>query len=238
MKKTLLFWSIIFSFSSVFSQNEQWLEFDINLDHIQTRKDSFHMIVNDKVVGYWIWDTSKDAAHITFRDISVMTNVVEENFTLTMDTKSMQSREVDMVMTAGANQLKLNASRKSNKHLKADLEVSGATNRKISIDTTYASKVILRPEIFGLIPSITDYKNINKNINAFFMSNARIANMNLSYLGDEKIEVEAGEFDTYKIAFKGQGQVSNIIYIKKEFPRRIVKVDIIGQPLTIELTKL
>ena len=62
--------------------------------------------------------------------------------------------------------------------------------------------------------------------------------MNLKYISDETITVSAGKLDIYKIAFKDENQVSNFIYIRKVFSRRIVKNEVIGQPLIMELTEL
>jgi hypothetical protein len=89
-----------------------------------------------------------------------------------------------------------------------------------------------------LLPAINNYENLNESIETFFMDSGKTATMNLKYLGEEEVTVKAGKFNTYKLSFEGEKQISNIIYLRKDYPRRIIKVEVVGQPLTIELVKL
>jgi len=217
---------------NAFSQNSYWLGQEVNLKNLETRKDSFHMIQNNKVVGYWIWETQMNDKEIIFKDVSVLTDLVNEEFILKLDRQKLNTTNIDMILSTSKNKLKVDLSRTTSKDLKANYNLNG--NSKI-IDSTFAKNVILRPAIFGLLHTILDYKSLDESIETFFLSSGKFATMQLKYIGEEEVMVATGKFSTYKLSFEGKNQLSNIIYIKKEFPRRIVKVELIGQPLTIEL---
>ena len=223
---------------SACNSGKQWLEREINLKSVETRRDFFNMVRNKEVVGKWIWETEVSEKAIIFKDTSVLTGIVQEHFELKFDKAKMHTVFIDMETIASPNRLKVDITRTSNKDLKGQFKMSGSLNRSKSIDTTYQTNTIIRAEIFGLIAAIKDFPSLDLNLNTFFMSSATSGEMKLKYMGEEEVKVPAGQFDTYKIVFEGKGQVSNMIYIKKALPHRIVKVDVIGQQLSIELTQL
>lgn len=67
------------------------------------------------------------------------------------------------------------------------------------------------------------------------MNSTFITKMNLKFIKEENVTVPSGEFDTYKIQFASTNQISNIIYVNKEKPFNIVKVEIVGNPLEMVL---
>ncbi|WP_188374496.1 DUF3108 domain-containing protein [Winogradskyella haliclonae] len=204
------------------------------------RKDSFNMTKNGKIVGYWIWETEVNEKEIILKDISVLFNIIQEEFVLKMDKKNLVSKMVDMKMKGSNFSLDVAIQRKSSLDLKGNFSINNGNLTEKKIDTTYTSRVILRPEIFGLIHTITDPTKLDEKINTFFLSSALAYEMKLMYAGDEVVTVPAGTFDCHKVTFRSgiKNVVSNIIYISKQFPKRIVKVEVVDQPLIIELVKL
>lgn len=228
---------LILNTFSIFSQKNEWCGLKLDLNNIETRKDSFLIKQHKKVVGYWVWDVKKQAKTITIKDISVLEGMVEETFTLTLNMDKLHTSKVDMNMRYGSNILNVNLERKSINDLKATYHQKGKTPFNIKIDTTYSKNVVLRPALFGLIPTINNFRTLNTTVETFFLSSGKSGKMNLKYLGTETVKVPIGEFNTYKLEFVGDNQLSNTIYVSKSKPHRIVKVKVIGQPLTIELSK-
>lgn len=58
----------------------------------------------------------------------------------------------------------------------------------------------------------------------------------LSYQGEEKVRVPAGEFNTYKVQLLG-GAPSQMFYISKEEKPKIVKIEVIASPWSYHLTE-
>ncbi|GFZ93639.1 hypothetical protein GCM10011531_27020 [Aquaticitalea lipolytica] len=239
MKKA--FYTImVFTFLStnLYSQKNEWLGKKVKIEQLETRIDSFQMIQNDKVVGHWVWETQINEDEIIFKDESVLTGVVNETFILKFDRQKLNTAIVDMKMWTDADTLKVDINRTTNKDIKASFNLSGRSRKKTIVDTIFQKEVVLRAEVFALLPSLSNYENLNESIETFFMDSGKTATMNLKYLGEEEVTVKAGKFNTYKLSFEGEKQISNIIYLRKDYPRRIIKVEVVGQPLTIELVKL
>ncbi|MCB0455641.1 MAG: hypothetical protein KDC62_09650 [Aequorivita sp.] len=219
------------------AQQNEWPWITINLNQIETRKDSFLIKQNGKEAGYWIWETYRTGDSLNIKDVSVLTDVVQEKFTLHFNLKKMLAEQVDMTMQHQSNSLNVDISRQSPRNLKAHYVRKGNNPLNHTIDTTYTKNVVLRPVVFGLLPAIISPKNTNRTIETFFLSSGSSAMMQLEYVEESEIEVPAGKFNTYKYRFSGEKQLSNMIYISQTKPYRIIKVEVIGQPLTIELVK-
>jgi len=236
LKKTSVLF-IFLIFQVTISQNNLWSNYKLDINRIETKRDSFQMKQNGKVVGYWIWETKKEVNNLKIKDISVLTGMVEEEFDLTFNINKKVTTSVKMNMKYNSNTLDVNLNRNSARDLKAEYSQKGEKLFNIKVDTTYTKDVLLRPALLGVLPFIQNIKKVDCKIETFFLSFGKSATMHLKYLGEEKIKVPAGEYNTYKLDFKGENQLSNNIYITDSKPYRIVKVEIIGQPLIIELVK-
>lgn len=237
IKKTTLSVLVFFIAICSYSQNGEWPNGEIDLSKIETRKDSFVMKQNGQVKGYWIWKTMIQQDEIIFNDISVLDSVVEEQIKMVYNKNEFVTKKVTLGMKTKAFELNANLTRKSNKDLKADYIISGEISRSKLIDTIYPSTVILRPEIFGLLSGWSNFENLDITLNCYFLSTTTITSMNLKYIGYEQVKVPAGNFDTHKIKFSGDNVTSNIIYVNKNIPHNIVRVDVIDQPLQMLLVQ-
>lgn len=73
--------------------------------------------------------------------------------------------------------------------------------------------------------------------NWFSSMNGQLRPIRYELKGEQTVTVPAGTFDTYTIEQTG-GQVSNIIYITKQAPHRIVRFDVPGTEIELHLTSL
>nr|WP_298924601.1 DUF3108 domain-containing protein [uncultured Allomuricauda sp.] len=224
---------LIFGTTKLTAQETTWANNKIDLSNILSRKDSFLMKQNGKTKGYWVWETLKTEKQIKFKDISVLEGVVEEQSTMIFDLKELVTKKVDLKLKTAEFKLEAQISRNHKMDMLANYQLSGNISRVKKIDTTYSKEVILRPEIFGLISGIVKPKNLDENLDVFFLSSGAIEPMTLKYTGEEKITVPAGAFETYKINLEAEEGVSNMIYITKQEPHIVIRVDVLGQEMEI-----
>jgi len=52
----------------------------------------------------------------------------------------------------------------------------------------------------------------------------------------EPVTVPAGTFEVFRVSVTG-GSVPLVLYVTQETPRRVVRLEAVGQPLVIELVK-
>ena len=71
-------------------------------------------------------------------------------------------------------------------------------------------------------------------LNWFNSMNGQISPITYTVTGSAEITVPAGTFDTYQVVQEG-GQPGNTIYVSKEKPRRIVRFDVTGMDMRLEL---
>lgn len=71
-------------------------------------------------------------------------------------------------------------------------------------------------------------------LNWFNTMNGQISPITYTVTGSEQITVPAGTFDTYAVAQEG-GRPGNTIYVSKDKPRRIVRFDVTGMDMRLEL---
>lgn len=201
---------------------------------VVSKRDSSVMLRNGEVAGYWIWEITKTDNQILMNDISVLTGIVREDLSGKIERDGLYTSSLNINMEMGPNLLKVDSKRDSPTHLKAVIEISGEMNRSKSVDTVYIAAVIQREEVFALVQALPLKKGLSLSGDVLFSDRAATSRMKLEVTGEEIVRVPAGTFDCYKIEFTG-GEPSNTIYVSKATPRRIVKVDVLGQPLTLEL---
>ena len=97
----------------------------------------------------------------------------------------------------------------------------------------------------ALLQQMVDYAiwvsplELNKevNVNVFNAGTGTVSPLKLKVSGESKQKVGAGEFDTYEMDLN-VGQASMKLYARKQAPHVIVKQEIIGQPVVIELKSM
>ena len=118
---------MLFFIASIFyAQNSVWLDKEIDLKNLETSKDSFNIVQEGKIAGYWIWQTSKTKEEIVFKDISVLTGVFEDEFVLNLDSDKLFSKSVNSEIESDNYKLKVDVKRKSNLDLTGSFNISGS----------------------------------------------------------------------------------------------------------------
>ncbi|HAS46160.1 MAG TPA: hypothetical protein DCS93_37110 [Microscillaceae bacterium] len=232
----------LLGYCTTFAQTRQpfgkQMNMKVDFTKLQSNITHYVMKVKNKKVGSWEWEVERTGQTIRFKDISILDGQVREDALITFDTRLMEvtAMEVKMKYNTAVMTGKIKASRA---HLKADYVLQrGEQTRNKQIDTTIHHWVA-RPLLIGLMPYITWKAKQVPDIAVFSLASASFWKMQIEVLGEETIQVPAGTFQTQKIALRSQdpGSVSNIFYISKGFPRKLVRVDVVGRDMQIELVK-
>lgn len=210
----------------------------MNLKYLKARKDSFIMKIANKKVGSWQWETKPNGKLLEFIDVSVLDGQVREDAYMMVDLETLEMTQMNMTMKFAGGHAKGEVKASKNRLWANYTLKRGEKQRQKKVDTLLKNWVA-RPVIFGLIPFVKLVSGHKKTFNAFSLSSGRFGTMTLEVQEGTKVTVPAGTFDTWKVALtaKDKGGLSNIIYIKKGFPQRIVKVDVVGSKMTIELVE-
>ena len=102
------------------------------------------------------------------------------------------------------------------------------------VDMSVPDGFFLRASAIYLINAMQAIKpDGNLKLNWLNSVNGKLSEISLVVEGTEIVEVPAGRFDCLVVRLTG-GQPDNLIYINIE-DRRIVRFDVVGQPMTLEL---
>ena len=241
MNKSLLSWILLVLVSGLSCQeNRSWHGFLIDLGQLETSTDSFHMFIESKKVGSWGWTVEKTDDKIVFKDISILDGRVREDATMEVELKTLARYAFKYVMTSEAQGWKISSDivwqrdHAQGKIIREDAE--GV--RTFEIDSLYTD-VVPRGIFIGLLPAMALQIGRTRPLQVFSALSGRIWEMQFEVRPSETVKVPAGEFETIPVALLKQGAhgVSNIFYLTQTVPRRIVKVDVLEQNMTIELLK-
>ena len=246
MKKQTLFLLVLlscFSFHFLQAQEaakkgqiiEDWYNY-IEPDQIPNSIDTFHMHQGGAVVGSMIFEKKRVGDVIFMHDISEMPGIVRETLDMEMNAKDLSMQEAKMQLTAKQNNTKVDMQLNwTDNHIKGiyDFEQNGQA-RKIPVDTLASKRIAGRGVVFGMTEALELEIDRQYKMSLFAFSSGQIWNMNLLVEGKETIEIQGRKIEVYKMPLTG-GKVNNILYVTADEKQKLVRVDVIGQEMVIEL---
>jgi len=206
-------------------------------DQIRERSLSYAMMLRGNPVGTSTFATSFDGGDLVFKETAVIApynvDAVTEvhldrgDFT----TKSYRGRgnmfgnpvEIDMVWRAG-------------KVTGTSLFPRGKDEPqgKIEVDRTLPTDCFERTSVFFLCHAMPLKANADFSIPWYNPYDDTVKTIRVTVEGEAKVTTAAGKFDTWKVGLNG-GKPSQVVYITRETPRKIVKIEVVDQPWTYEL---
>ncbi len=230
---------LLFFTSFAFSQNKvEYLGFNFDLDKLVEREDSSVMIQNGNETGYWIWEVSQDDDFIFFTDTSVLHGQVHEVVNMKVHKSDLSKGVVDLFMKFGDNTVK-------NDFIFDGRKISGTVDTKIRGNKNYvevdtiADFNVVRGFFIGLLPAMDFEVGKEMEMNFFGALQSTIFPVHFKVAAEEEVTVKSGTYDTYKIEIPRTGDrgISNTFYVTKDEPRRIVKTEVVENPMIIEFIK-
>jgi len=91
----------------------------------------------------------------------------------------------------------------------------------------------LRLSIFGLIAGLPLKEGFSVKLPWYNTLSNKLQNIELIHAGIVTVNTPAGTFDAHKIDLKG-GTPENIVYVSTSLPQKIVRIDVVGQPMHFE----
>src|SRR5260370_31710250 len=90
--------------------------------------------------------------------------------------------------------------------------------------------------LHGTAPALALAPTAPVNLNVFSADVGRTVVMQFKVSGLDTVTVPAGKFVTYRVAVSG-GQGPVVMHVTRDTPRRIVRIDFVGTPISFELVK-
>jgi zinc protease len=182
---------------------------------VQVSKDSLVYVQRTTIAGGTVQQTT--TAHLNPADLSV---------TQVDQTGSVQGQAADVHLTYGGGRVQG----------KATTPQPSGTPQTIQIDTTIAAGTYDDNVLNLIFPALPLAVGQAFNLSVFESGKGQIKVIQVKVSDGGSTTVPAGTFPTFKLDVTG-GQVPTTFYVTRDTPRRIVKVELVGEPFVFQLVK-
>jgi hypothetical protein len=106
----------------------------------------------------------------------------------------------------------------------------------LDVDTTLAAGTYDEGALHVIVPALALAPDKSVNVNVFSGDAGRAGVMQFKVSGIDTVTVPAGTFAAYRVVVSG-GQGTVLMHLTQQTPRRIVRIEFVGTPISFELVK-
>lgn len=205
-------------------------------EHVVDARNTYRMSFQGQEVGTATWTTSRADQHIRLHEKTVLENFgVDADIEVLVSPTTLLPLQMSMSGTMFQQPSEIDVVWENNRVQGASLMARAPfkPQGEMRVDVTVPQGTIERSSALFLAAAMP----FEKGPFAFHWFNAydgEVRPITVRQTGDAEVTVPAGTFDTYLIELKG-GAPSQRVYITKETPRTIVKIEVISMPWVYEL---
>jgi zinc protease len=211
----------------------------LDLDQVVARRDSFQMLAQGNAIGYQVTDLSfgEDGTVYYSEHVAITVMGMTQNSQVAMQLEPLTMVSVDQTVSMQGMKAVTDLDY-------ADGRVSGqaqtpeptGTVKTIDVDTDVIDGIIDDNAIQALLPALPLADGEEVTINVFRGGQGTAGQLTFTPDGVQEVTVPAGTFQALRVQVTG-GEAPLTFYLSTETPRRIVKLEIVGQPIAFELVQ-
>lgn len=208
----------------------------IDAEQVRAGKQTFRIVNNGEVAGSIVVETLFRDGVYFIHDVSTMEPQAAEDVLMRLDAETWAPLSVQLSGHFG--EVHVNA------HYAFDgPRVRGTFFQHRPSDGGYAETPVdlqlpagtqLRGGVIFMVQALPLEPGKSLRLNWFHALGGRLEEVTLTAVGVEQVTVPAGTFETLKVTQEG-GTPGNVFYVTTESPRQTVRIDVVGQPMIIEL---
>lgn len=212
----------------------------LTLDHAQVvaRSDSFRIIVQGNPMGAMVTSVAAGGDSLVYTEHTTIAggtvqqqtvvrfNPADLTVTKVDQTGSTQGQPTDIHVVYAAGRVKGSATTPQ----------QGGTPKTTQIDTTFAAGTYDDNALNLVIPALPLAEGKTFNVNVFESGRGQTQMMQMKVSDAGSVTVPAGTFTAWRLDLAG-GQAPVAMYVTKDTPRKIVKIEFVGAPFVMELVK-
>jgi hypothetical protein len=204
---------------------------------VTARSDSFQVVLQGNPIGSLTLEITEEGAELVIRQqMAIAMAGLKQDETIRLDraTLAVLSREATGTMMGQTMET----------HLKYEGgRVTGTAQspqpggpKTVEVDTALAEGTVDSEALEALLFALPLAEGASITVNAFDASEGTVKPTTIKVVGVEELTVPAGTFSVFKVDLSG-GAEAMTIYVTSDTPRRIVKMELAGQPVVMELVK-
>jgi len=209
----------------------------IDPSQIVARRDSFVFLVQGRPFGVQISEIRTAGDSLVYDESLSMGPMGSQHTTVQFDPKSYQVRQVDQSGQMGGQASSIHLAYADGR-VKGNVSVPQPTGtpKAFTVDTTVAADTYDDNALTLLVPSLPLATGKTFNVGVFSAGDGQSRILTVKVGAADTLTVPAGHFTAYHVDITG-GQAPVVFFVTTTAPRRIVRIDVVGQPVSLELEK-
>jgi len=206
---------------------------------VQEETWRFDIVQEGNVAGSTVVDFRRVEDVVWIHDTSVLGADISEDMLMRLDATTLEPLSLVVHGEFGAihvnGQFEVEDGRIRGRFVQHRVEDTVAAD--VEVDEALSSRTLFRGSLIWLAHTLPLEVGDTYGYRWFMALGARFEDVELKVVGIEDVTVPAGTFETFKVIQEG-GSPGNVLYVTTSRPRRLVRVDVVGQPMTIELQRV
>jgi hypothetical protein len=199
------------------------------------RRDSFAFLVQGNPMGYLTTGLTRSADSLVYVEETAIAGQ-RQRTVLHLDPTTLATRSVDQ--TGEGQGLDIHLVYQAGR-VRGRAQVPNprtGTTKATEVDTTVAPGTIDGNALQPLLSALPLADGASFNLSVFDASDNSARSLAVKVAAAADVTVPAGTFRAFRVQVSG-GRLPLVCYVSRDAPRRLVKIEIVGQPVTIELVK-
>lgn len=199
-------------------------------------RDSFQVMFQGNAVGAYVRDLSRAGDELVYVElIDIPLAGMRQETTIRLDAASYAMRSLEQTGQAGGQPTTASLRYENGRVTgRAAIPQPGGTARVVEVDTTVAPGTMDDDALGALIPALPLAEGASFGVNVYSVDNQAMRVLTVKVTGVAEITVPAGTFRSYRVEVTG-GETPLVMYVSHPTPRRVVQMEVVGQPVVFEL---
>jgi predicted Zn-dependent peptidase len=212
----------------------------VTLDAAQivARRDSFAVMIQGNAMGAQVSELKEEGDGLVYAEVtSIPLMGLTQNTRVRMERGSMAPLAIEQNGQIGGQATETRIAVAGGRATgRAQSPQPGGQVKTVDVDTALAVGTFDTNQLQAVLPAMALAEGASITVSVFNSSDGSIKPVTFKVDGVEDVTVPAGTFSTFKVSMTG-GDFPAVLYVSRETPRRVVKIEVVGQPVVFELVK-
>ena len=211
------------------------VEFDAA--QITARKDSFQVVLQGNPIGSMTLEITEEGNELVIRqEMAIAMAGMQQEATIRLDRASLSILSRDESGTMMGQSMETHLKYEGGRVTGTAQSPQPGGVKSVEVDTAFAEGTVDSEALEALLFALPLAEGASITVSAFDAAEGTVKPITIKVAGVEDVTVPAGTFSAFKVDVTG-GEEPMTVWITQEAPRRVVKLELIGQPVSMELVK-
>ena len=210
----------------------------LDAGQIVARRDSFAVMIQGNPMGAQVSEIKEEGDGLVYAEVtSIPLMGLTQNTRVRMERGSMAPLTIEQNGQIGGQATETRITVAGGRATgRAQSPQPGGQVKTVDVDTALAVGTFDTNQLQAVLPALALAEGASITVSVFNASDGSIKPVTFKVEGVEDVTVPAGTFSTFKVSMAG-GDFPAVLYVSRETPRRVVKIEVVGQPVAFELVK-